>query len=172
MSHSRKVDAWLVKHGITNVEIKRAIKEMILKSYKLGMHILCVKPIATTQSEFRQIILAHKAHSDLMLVQGQNKRWNPAASRMREWLREEGGIGEMLGGECRFWIRQNLRTGPDSRHADAFVEGLSFHTGTSYQLDQLVAAKGLPKHVTAHIHRRQDPNLGQAGFGELLAGMR
>ena len=30
---------------------------------------------------------------------------------MRDWLREEGGIREMLGGECGFWIRQNLHTG-------------------------------------------------------------
>ena len=58
-----------------------------------------------------------------MLVQGQNKRWNPAAAKMREWLREDGGIGEMLAGECRFWIRQNLYTGPDSRQPDAYVDG-------------------------------------------------
>ena len=144
--------------------------QLIVESLNLGMHTLCVKPIATTQAEFWQIIQAHKAHPDLMLVQGQNKRWNPAASRMREWLREESGIGEMLGGECRFWIRQNLRTGPDSRQPDAFVEGLFFHAGTSHQLDQLVAAKGLPKHVAAHIHRRQDPDLGQTGVWGTAGG--
>ena len=92
-----------------------------------------------------------------MLVQGQNKRWNPAAAKMREWLREDGGIGEMLAGECRFWIRQNLYTGPDSRQPDAYVDGLFFHAGCSHQLDQLVAAKGLPKYVTAHVHNRRDP---------------
>ena len=96
-----------------------------------------------------------------MLVQGQNKRWNPAAAKMREWLREDRGIGEMLAGECRFWIRQNLYTGPDSRQPDAYVDGLFFHAGTSHQLDQLVAAKGLPKYVTAHVHNRRDPELGQ-----------
>ena len=71
------------------------------------------------------------------------------------------GIGEMLAGECRFWIRQNLYTGPDSRQPDAYVDGLFFHAGTSHQLDQLVAAKGLPKYVTAHVHNRRDPELGQ-----------
>ena len=67
----------------------------------------------------------------------------------------------MLAGECRFWIRQNLYTGPDSRQPDAYVDGLFFHAGTSHQLDQLVAAKGLPKYVTAHVHNRRDPELGQ-----------
>ena len=135
--------------------------KLIIESLNLGMHTLCVKPIATTQAEFREIIQAHQANPGLMLVQGQNKRWNPAAAKMREWLREEGGIGEMLAGECRFWIRQNLFTGPDSRQPDAYVDGLFFHAGTSHQLDQLVAAKGLPKYVTAHIHNRRDPELGQ-----------
>ena len=135
--------------------------KLIIESLNLGMHTLCVKPIATTQTEFRQIIQAHQANPGLMLVQGQNKRWNPAAAKMREWLREENGIGEMLAGECRFWIRQNLFTGPDSRQPDAYVDGLFFHAGTSHQLDQLVAAQGLPKYVTAHIHNRRDPALGQ-----------
>ena len=135
--------------------------KLIIESLNLGMHTLCVKPIATTQAEFREIIQAHQANPGLMLVQGQNKRWNPAAAKMREWLREEGGIGEMLAGECRFWIRQNLFTGSDSRQPDAYVDGLFFHAGTSHQLDQLVAAKGLPKYVTAHIHNRRDPELGQ-----------
>lgn len=135
--------------------------KLIVESLNLGMHTLCVKPIATTQAEFSEIIQAHQANPGLMLVQGQNKRWNPAAAKMREWLREEGGIGEMLAGECRFWIRQNLFTGPDSRQPDAYVDGLFFHAGTSHQLDQLVAAKGLPKYVTAHIHNRRDQELGQ-----------
>ena len=135
--------------------------KLIIESLNLGMHTLCVKPIATTQAEFREIIQAHQANPGLMLVQGQNKRWNPAAAKMRDWLREESGIGEMLAGECRFWIRQNLFTGPDSRQPDAYVDGLFFHAGTSHQLDQLVAAKGLPKYVTAHIHNRRDPALGQ-----------
>ena len=135
--------------------------KLIVESLNLGMHTLCVKPIATTQAEFQNIIQAHKANPGLMLVQGQNKRWNPAAAKMREWLREDGGIGEMLAGECRFWIRQNLYTGPDSRQPDAYVDGLFFHAGCSHQLDQLVAAKGLPKYVTAHVHNRRDPELGQ-----------
>ena len=135
--------------------------ELIVESLNLGMHTLCVKPIATTQAEFHDIIKAHKANPGTILVQGQNKRWNPAAAKMREWLREDGGIGQMLGGECRFWIRQNLFTGPDSRQPDAYVDGLYFHAGCSHQLDQLVAAKGLPKYVTAQVHNRRDPALGQ-----------
>ena len=144
--------------------------KLIIESLNLGMHTLCVKPIATTQAEFREIIGAHKARPELMLVQGQNKRWNPAAAKMREWLREGQGIGEMLGGECRFWIRQNLWTGPDSRQPDAFIEGLFFHAGTSHQLDQLVGAKEFPKYVTARVHRRQDPDLGQTGVWGTAGG--
>ena len=60
--------------------------KLIVESLNLDLHTLCVKPIATTPDEFREIIKARKAHLDLMLVQGQNKRWNPAASKMREWL--------------------------------------------------------------------------------------
>lgn len=144
--------------------------KLIIESLNLGMHTLCVKPIATTQEEFRSIIDAHKSNPDQMLVQGQNKRWNPAAAKMREWIREEHGIGEMLGGECRFWIRQNLHTGPDSRQPDAFVEGLFFHAGTSHQLDQLVGAKGLPKYVTARVHNRQEESLGQTGVWGTAGG--
>lgn len=141
---------------------------LVCESLKLGMHTLCVKPIAINQEEFRRIIATHKKHPHLMLVQGQNKRWNPAASKMREWLQNE--IGELLGGECRFWHRQNLWTGPDSRQPDAFVEGLFFHAGCSHQIDQLVAAKGLPRYVTAVIHRREEHELGQTGVWGTAGG--
>ncbi len=143
---------------------------LITESLGLGLHTLCVKPVVTSQDELRQVISAHRAASDCMLVQGQNKRWNPAASKMREWLRDEGGIGEMLGGECRFWIRQNLWTGPNSMQPDAFVEGLFFHAGTSHQLDQLVAAKGLPQYVTARTHTRTDETLAQTGVWGTAGG--
>ena len=144
--------------------------KLVVESLNLGLHTLCVKPTATSQAEFRKIIHAHKAHPDLMLVQGQNKRWNPAAAKMREWLRGKDGIGEMLGGECRFWIRQNLWTGTDSRQPDAFVEGLFFHAGTSHQLDQLSGAKERPKYITACVHTRQDEALGQTGVWGTAGG--
>ncbi|MBI2195378.1 MAG: Gfo/Idh/MocA family oxidoreductase [Planctomycetes bacterium] len=143
---------------------------LVVESLNLGLHTLCVKPIATSPAEFRSIQRAHRAHPDRMLVQGQNKRWNPAAVKMREWLREPQGIGEMLGGECRFWIRQNLHTGPTSRQPDATVEGLFFHAGVSHQLDQLVAANGLPRYATARVHRRKDPELGQTGVWGTAGG--
>ena len=101
--------------------------KLVVESLNLGLHTLCVKPIATTPDEFRKIIKARKARPDLTLVQGQNKRWNPAATKMRAWLRESDGIGEMLGGECRFWIRQNLWRADNSRYPDAYVEGIFFH---------------------------------------------
>ena len=144
--------------------------KLIIESLNLGLHTLCVKPVAVNQNEFRQIISVAKANPHLMLVQSQNMRWNPAATKMRDWLREEQGIGEMLGGECRFWIRQNLHVGEDSRQPDAFLEGLYFHAGASHQLDQLVAAKGLPRHVTAYVHNRQDPVLAQTGVWGTAGG--
>ena len=144
--------------------------KLIIESLNLGLHTLCVKPIAVDQNEFRQIISVAKENPHLMLVQSQNMRWNPAATQMRDWLREEDGIGEMLGGECRFWIRQNLHVGENSRQPDAFVEGLYFHAGASHQLDQLVAAKGLPTYVTAYVHQRQDPVLGQTGVWGTAGG--
>lgn len=136
---------------------------LVVESLELGLHTLCVKPIATNQEEFREILRAWRARPELVLVQGQNKRWNPAAAQMRAWLREPDGVGEMLGGECRFWIRQNLWTGPNSRQPDAFVEGLYFHAGASHQLDQLVAAKGLPRYAIARVHARVEESLGQTG---------
>ncbi|MDA1191846.1 MAG: hypothetical protein O3A46_09225 [Candidatus Poribacteria bacterium] len=144
--------------------------KLVTDALGLGLHTLCVKPIAASQDEFKAILKAHKANPDLVLVQGQNKRWNPAASRMRDWLREPHGIGEMIGGECRFWIRQNLWTGPNSRQPDAFVEGLFFHAGSSHQLDQLVAAKELPRYVTARVHTRTDEELGQTGVWGTAGG--
>ena len=97
---------------------------------------------------------------DLLLVQGQNKRWNAAAAKMREWLREPDGIGEMLGGECRFSVRLDLRT---EGRFDALTEGLFFHAAASHQVDQLVAAKGLPDYVTARTHLVRDEEIGQVG---------
>ncbi len=144
--------------------------KLVVESLNLGLHTLCVKPIATTPGEFREIIKARKAHPDLMLVQGQNKRWNPAASKMRAWLRESDGIGEMLGGECRFWIRQNLWRADNSRYPDAYVEGIFFHAATAHQLDQLVAAKELPKHVTACIHHREDHEIARTGVWGTAGG--
>lgn len=144
--------------------------DLITESLGLGLHTLCVKPVVTSQDELRQVVTAHRKAGDRMLVQGQNKRWNPAAARMRAWLQDDGGIGEMLGGECRFWIRQNLWTGPNSMQPDAFVEGLFFHAGTSHQLDQLVAAKGLPRYVTARVHTRTDESLAQTGVWGTAGG--
>ena len=74
--------------------------KLIAESLSFGMHTLCVKPIVTSQAEFRSVMDVRQACPNLMLVQGPNKRWNPAAAKMREWLREENGIGEMLGGEA------------------------------------------------------------------------
>lgn len=144
-----------------------AHSQLVVESLGLGMHILCVKPIAVTQAEFRQVTRAHRERPELVLVQGQNKRWNPAATKMRQWLREEDGIGEMLGGECRFWVRLDLR---DEGRIDAQTEGTFFPAAASHQLDQLVAAKGLPKHVTAHVHRTVDADLGQTGVWGTTGG--
>ncbi len=143
---------------------------LITEALGLGLHTLCVKPMVTSQEEFQQVAIARRNAGDRMLVQGQNKRWNPAAAKMREWLQDDDGVGEMLGGECRFWIRQNLWTGPDSMQPDAFVEGLFFHAGSSHQLDQLVAAKGLPRHVTARVHTRTDESLAQTGVWGTAGG--
>ena len=144
--------------------------QLIVESLDLGLHTMCVKPIACTQDEFRKIMAAHRARPDLMLVQGHNNRWNPAAAKMREWLQGEQGIGDMLGGECRLWIRQNLRLLPGVREPDAFVEGLFFHSGMSHQIDQLVAAKGLPQFATARVHQRTDPELDQTGVWGTAGG--
>lgn len=124
--------------------------KLTIESLNLGLHTLCVKPIAFNQAEFGQVMSTHRANPNVMLVQGQNKRWNPAAAKMREWLGEEV-IGEMLGGECRLWVRMR-----DSTPAD---DEMFFHFCAGHQLDQLVAAKGLPKYLTAYIQ----PNKEQTG---------
>ena len=133
---------------------------LVVESLGLGLHTLCVKPIVVTQDEMRSVAAAHAERPGLLLVQGQNKRWNAAAAKMREWLREPDGIGEMLGGECRFSVRLDLRT---EGRFDAVTEGLFFHAAASHQVDQLVAAKGLPDFVTARAHLVRDEEIGQIG---------
>ena len=140
---------------------------LVVESLGLGLHTLCVKPMAVTQDEMRRIVAAHAERPELVLVQGQNKRWNPAAAKMREWLREPYGIGEMLGGECRFSMRLDLRT--EGRY-DALTEGLFFHAAASHQLDQLVAAKGLPDYVTARTHLVRDEEIGYPGVAGTAGG--
>jgi len=125
--------------------------KLTIESLNLGLHTLCVKPLGISQAEFGQVMSTHRANPNVMLVQGQNKRWNPAAAKMREWLGEEG-IGEMLGGECRLWTRMDVNWPPEP---DTF-----FHICTTHQLDQLVAAKGLPKYLTAYMQ----PNREQTGI--------
>ena len=44
--------------------------KLIVESLNLGMHTICVKPIATTQAEFRDIIQAHKANPGTLLCAG------------------------------------------------------------------------------------------------------
>ena len=140
---------------------------LVVESLGLGMHTLCVKPIAVDQAEFRTVMKARNARPDLVLVQGQNKRWNPAAVKMREWLQDKSGIGEMLGGECRFWDRLDLRY---EGRPDVLTEGLFFHAAAAHQLDQLVVAKGLPKYVTARVHGTRDEDLGQIGVPGTAGG--
>ncbi len=140
---------------------------LVVESLGLGLHTLCVKPIAVTRDEMRRIVAAHAERPGLLLAQGQNKRWNPAAAKMREWLREPHGIGEMLGGECRFSMRLDLRT---EGRFDALTEGLFFHAAASHQLDQLVAAKGLPDYVTARTHTVRDDEVGQVGVAGTAGG--
>lgn len=142
---------------------------LAIESLGLGMHTMCVKPMACTQDEFLAIMKAWRAHPDVMLVQGQNNRWNPAAVKMREYLCGEGGIGEMLGGECRLWARQDLRR-QNKREADVYMEGLFFHSAACHQLDQLVGAMGLPKYVTACMHRRNAPDLDLTGVWGTAGG--
>lgn len=135
--------------------------KLVIESLNLGMHTLCVKAITCNQEEFKQIMKVHKSHPALMLVQGHNNQWNEAASKMREWLQSERGIGRMIGGECICWGRQNLKTIPPQ--TDVTVEGMYFHALACHQLSQLVAAKGLPEYVTSYVHNRIEPDLDFRG---------
>ena len=126
--------------------------KLIVESLNLGMHTYCVKSIACNENEFQEIISAHKKNPDLILLQGLNNQWNEAAKKMRDLLQNEDGIGKMLGGECVCWGRQNLKRNP--RVEDVTIEGMFFYTLACHQLSQLVAAKGLPEYVTAHVHKR------------------
>jgi len=142
--------------------------KLVIESLNLGMHTLCVKAIACNQEEFKEIMEVHKANRDLMLVQGHNNQWNEAALKMREWLENENGIGEMIGGECICWGRQNLKTKPPQ--PDTTIEGLYFHALACHQLSQLVAAKGLPEFVTANVHDRLEPDLDFKGVWGTAGG--
>lgn len=134
---------------------------LIIESLEMGMHTFCVKTIACNQHDFKRVINVYKKHSELMLVQGLNNQWNEAASKMREWIQDEGGIGTMLGGECICWGRQNMKG--QAAQTDVTIEGMYFHALACHQLSQLVAAKGLPEFVTACVHARADRDLNFRG---------
>ena len=80
--------------------VAKAHSKLVIESLDLGMHTFCVKVIACNQQEFKDIMNVHHQNPELMLVQGYNNQWNEAAVKMRDWLKSENGIGEMLGGEC------------------------------------------------------------------------
>ena len=143
--------------------------ELVIESLNLGMHTYCVKPIAVNQEEFLKVINTHNSKKDLMLLNGFNNQWNEAATKMREWMQSENGIGDMLGGECICWGRQNLKRNPPfitpkSTLVEIEIEGMFFHTLACHQLSQLVAAKGLPDYVTAYAHKRIDQDLNYRGI--------
>ena len=144
--------------------VANAHSKLVIESLELGMHTFCVKAIACDQEEFKDIMKVHHRNPELMLVQGLNNQWNEAAAKMREWLQSENGIGEMLGGECICWGRQNMKTDPPQ--TDITTEGMFFIALACHQLSQLVAAKGLPEYVTAYVHNRKEPGLDFRGvFG-------
>ena len=138
--------------------------KLIIESLNLGMHTFCVKSIACNKDEFKDIMDVHRNNPNLMLLQGFNNQWNEAASKMRQWIQSDKGIGKMLGGECVCWGRQNLtKIPPDD---DVTTEGMFFYGLACHQLSQLVAAKGLPNYVTAYVHSRVDKALDYRGvFG-------
>ena len=144
--------------------VANAHSELVIESLEQGLHTFCVKVIATNQKEFKNIMKVHRSNQELMLVQGFNNQWNEAAAKMREWLQNDNGIGKMLGGECICWGRQNLKTEPPQ--TDITTEGMFFRSMACHQLSQLVAAKGLPQHVTAYVLNRKEPDLDFRGvFG-------
>ena len=134
--------------------------KLIIESLNLGMHTYCVKSIACNEDEFKEIINVHIKNPNLILLQGFNNQWNEAAQRMRDLLRDDNGIGKMLGGECICWGRQNLKSNPPGE--DVTIEGMFFYSLACHQLSQLVAAKGLPKYVTSYAHKRIDKEIGYA----------
>ena len=140
----------------------KAHPKLIMESLRLGMHTYCVKPIATSQKEFKEIMNIKKLNSNLMLLQGFNNQWNEAALKMREWLQSDKGIGKMLGGACICWGRQNVKSEPPQ--IEATTEGMFFYALASHQLSQLVVAKGLPDNVTAYVHKRVDLDLDFKGI--------
>ncbi|SVD26462.1 uncharacterized protein METZ01_LOCUS379316, partial [marine metagenome] len=121
------------------------------------------------QDEFAEIMRVHRTNPELMLVQGLNNQWNEAAVKMREWLQSDDGIGQMLGGECIVWGRQDLRTDPPQD--DILGEGMFFNALACHQLSQLVAAKGLPEYVTAYVHDRKEPTLDFRGVVGTSGGL-
>ena len=54
----------------------------------------------------------YNSNPKLMLLQGFNIQWNEAALKMREWIQSDEGIGQMIGGECICWGRQNIKKIP------------------------------------------------------------
>tara|TARA_B100001123_G_C15328124_1_gene1030263 strand:+ start:2336 stop:3415 length:1080 start_codon:yes stop_codon:yes gene_type:complete len=148
--------------------VARAHSELVIESLEQGMNTFCVKVIACNQDEFKKVVRVRHQRPDLMLLQGYNNQWNEAATKMREWLRGEDGIGAMLGGECICWGRQDMKTVP--AQTDITTEGMFFNALACHQLSQLVAAKGLPDYVTAYVHERKDMKLDFRGVWGTAGG--
>jgi len=141
--------------------VQKAHSKLVIESLEHGMHTFCVKTIACNQEEFKEIMKVHDLNPKLMLVQGLNNQWNEAATKMRELLKSDNGIGKMLGGECICWGRQNLTNNPPQ--TEVTTEGMFFRAMACHQLSQLVAAKGLPEFVTAYVHDRKEIDLDLRG---------
>ena len=134
--------------------------QLVMKSLSLGLHTLCVKPVAINQAEYIDILKTYRKQKGLLLMQGHNLRWTSSSLKLQEWLQDRDRFGELEGGDIRFRIRQQMRAGI----ADTKAEGMYFHCASSHQVDQLTAVLGLPCYVTARYHRSiHDEEIGHAG---------
>ena len=101
---------------------------LVVESLGLGMHTLCVKPIAVDQAEFRTVMKARNARPALVLVQGQNKRWNRCLHGPAGWCFPCRRLMWPVSGSCSTASRFRRRR---SRIPARVVPDASFNLGRS-----------------------------------------
>tara|TARA_Y100000389_G_C17364112_1_gene465291 strand:- start:47 stop:1132 length:1086 start_codon:yes stop_codon:yes gene_type:complete len=131
---------------------------LCIESLRSNLHTYCVKSVALNKIQFKKIMNEKNKRRNLVFFQGYNNQWNEASLKMQEWINSKDGIGQMIGGKCICWGRQDLSRLKNDDHL--VNPGMFFHTLACHQLSQLIAAKGLPNYVTSISHNHVSSELG------------
>lgn len=143
-----------------------AHSSLSIESLENNLHTYCVKSVSLNVKQFKNFYKIKKKFNNLIFFQGYNNQWNQASLKMKDLIQND--LGNLLGGNCICWGRQNLKRLPPQD--DVLYEGMFFHTLACHQLSQLVSSCGLPNYVTAKYMNRIDEELDYRGVNGTSGG--